>query len=137
MTKHSDSKAAKIRALLADGQKAKDIASILDVSQQYVYGVQNYERRKQKKAAATAATRVSPITGKPVRKYKKRKAAKAPVKKVEALIVVPKPEFLSMQQELEALRNRRPIEIEVPVPQPFSHYTFVQRLRILFLGGTA
>jgi hypothetical protein len=74
-----------------------------------------------------------------VRKYtkKKRKAAKAPVKKVEALIVVPKPEFLSMQQELEELRNRRLIEVEVPVPQPFSHYTFMQRLRILFLGGAA
>ena len=27
--------------------------------------------------------------------------------------------------------------IEVEVPQPFSHFTFWQRLRILFLGGAA
>jgi len=45
--------------------------------------------------------------------------------------------MLQMRQEIRDLRERPPIQIEVPVLQPFSHYTFWQRLRILFLGGAA
>ena len=151
MTKHSESKAAKIRALLADGQKPKDIAAILDVPVTYVYGVNHYDKRK-------AENRISLRTGKPVRKYTRRtdkaKAKQTPVKKAEALIVLPKGQFLQLQQEIETLTARvgtvvaentalrkeiqtLPKVIEVQVPQPFSHYTFWQRLRILFLGRAA
>jgi hypothetical protein len=45
--------------------------------------------------------------------------------------------MLQMRQEIRDLRERPPIQIEVPVLQPFSHLTFWQRLRILFLGGAA
>lgn len=143
MTKHSESKAAKIRALTADGQKPKAIAAILDVPVTYVYGVQYYAKQKAKTAKAKIQQPAS-----------KRKAKQAPVKKAEALIVLPKGQFLQLQQEIETLTTRigtvvdenlalrqeirtLPKTIEMPVPQPFSHYTFLQRLRILFLGRAA
>ena len=130
-------RAARIRTLLTEGRSVAEIAAVLGVTKQTVYNVAHHARKK-----AQNAVRISPRTGKPLRKYTKREGVKAevlaePSKKVEALIVVPKPEFLRMQQELETLRNRRPVEVEIPVPQPFSHYTFTQRLRILFFGGAA
>jgi hypothetical protein len=40
-------------------------------------------------------------------------------------------------RQLQEATKPRIQYIEVEVPQPFSHYTFWQRLRILFLGGAA
>lgn len=143
MTKHSESKAAKIRALLADGQKPKAVAAILDVPVTYVYGVNHYAKQKAKTARAKIKQPAS-----------KLKAKQAPVKKAEALIVLPKGQFLQLQQEIETLTTRvgtvveenialrrevqtLPKVIEVSVPQPFSHYSFWQRLGILFFGRAA
>ena len=140
MTKHSESKAAKIRALLADGQKPKAVAAILDVPVTYVYGVNHYAKQRAKTARAKIKQPAS--------------KSKAPVKKAEALIVLPKGQFLQLQQEIETLTTRigtivdenlalrrevqtLPKVIEVSVPQPFSHYSFWQRLGILFLGRAA
>lgn len=138
------SRSERVRILLKEGRSVQEIAATVGVTAQFVYNVQYSVRKKAKDAEAKPdAVRISPRTGKPVRKYTKRKAKKTladPKKKVEALIVVPKPEFLRMQEENVTLRREiqtLPKVIEVKVPQPFSHYTFMQRLRILFLGGAA
>lgn len=125
----------RIRTLLKEGRSTQEIMALTG-TRKHLVGLVKYHMERQENI------RISPLTGKPVRKYRKRGKVKAevlakPKKKVEALIVIPKPEFLRMKEELETLRNRRPVEVEIPVPQPFSHYTFWQRLRILFLGGAA
>lgn len=125
----------RIRTLLKEGRSTQEIMALTG-TRKHIVGLVKYHMERQENI------RISPITGKPVRRYVKRTKAKAevlakPKKKVEALIVVPKTEFLRMQEEIATLRNRRPVEVEIPVPQPFSHYTFWQRLRILFLGGAA
>lgn len=130
MTKHAESKAAKIRALTADGQKPKAIAAILDVPVSYVYGVQYYAKQKAKTAKAKIKQPAS-----------KRKAT--------PMQLISKAALRDMKQELKALHSenirltveaantRPPMYVEMPVPQPFSQYTFLQRLRILFLGRAA
>lgn len=108
------SRAARIRALLAEGRKPAEIAATLGTTLQYVYCVRNYDKTK-----AAANKRISAKTGKPVRKYTRRNVAK-PTPTTPAPKVV-----------------HQPIYVEVPVPQPFSHFTFWQRLRILFTGRTS
>lgn len=130
MTKQSESKAAKIRALLADGQKPKAVAAVLDVPVSYVYGVQHYAKHKAKTAKAKIKQPAS-----------KRKATPTQL--------ISKAVLRDMKQELKALHSenirlavevantRPPMYVEMPVPQPFSQYSFWQRLRILFLGRAA
>lgn len=125
----------RIRTLLKEGRSTQEIMALTG-TRKHIVGLVKYHMERQENI------RISPITGKPVRRYVKRTKAKAevlakPKKKAQALIVIPKDEFLRMQEEIATLRNRRPVEVEIPVPQPFSHYTFWQRLRILFLGGAA
>lgn len=139
MTKHSESKAAKIRTLLAEGQKPKNVAAILDVPVTYVYGVQYYAKQKAKKAKTTIKQPVS-----------------KPKAKAKQVVRVDKPTLLELdrnrlkdelfdtkelnEQLIRSLQEATTPKIvyrEVPVPQPFSHYTFWQRLRILFLGRAA
>lgn len=125
----------RIRTLLKEGRSTQEIMALTG-TRKHLVGLVKYHMERQENI------RISPLTGKPVRKYRKRGKVKAevlaaPKKKAQALIVIPKDEFLRMKEELETLRNRRPVEVEIPVPQPFSHYTFWQRLRILFLGGAA
>lgn len=135
MTKHSESKAAKIRALLADGQKPKAVAAILDVPVTYVYGVNHYAKQRAKTTRAKI----------------KQPASKQPASKSKATPtqLISKETLRCMKQELNALRTENirltveaatkipPMYVDMPVPQPFSHYTFLQRLRILFLGRAA
>lgn len=125
----------RIRAMLKEGRRPEEIMALTG-AKRHIVGLVKYHMERQENV------RISPKTGKPVRKYTKRGKVRAevlakPKKKIEALIVVPKSEFLRMKEELETLRSRSqwPVTVEVPVPQPFSHYTFWQRLRILFLGG--
>ena len=130
MTKQSESKAAKIRTLLADGQKPKAVAAILEVPVSYVYGVQHYAKHKAKTAKAKIKQPAS-----------KRKATPTQL--------ISKAVLRDMKQELKALHSenirlavevantRPPMYVEMPVPQPFSQYSFWQRLRILFLGRAA
>jgi uncharacterized protein YcbX len=130
MTKQSESKAAKIRALLADGQKPKAVAAVLDVPVSYVYGVNHYAKQKAKTARAKI----------------KQPASK---RKETPTQLISKAVLRDMKQELKALHSenirlavevantRPPMYVDMPVPQPFSHYSFWQRLRILFLGRAA
>jgi len=109
-------KAALIRALLKQKKKAKDIAAEVGCKVQYIYGVQNAARVRAKKAKAKRAytRKLELLKGAPKRKYTK-----------------------SGKYAKKATPEVRTQYIEVEVPQPFSHYTFWQRLRILFLGGAA
>ena len=135
-SKHKQTElSTRIRALLKEGRTPAEIMALTG-TRKHIVGLVKYHMERQENI------RISPTTGKPVRKYTKRKVkaeVRAKPKQGQALIVVPKPEFLRMQEELETLRSRSqwPVTVEVPVPQPFSHYTFWQRLRILFLGGAA
>ena len=117
-TNKPPSRAARIRALLAEGRKPAEIAATLGTTLQYIYGVRNYDKTRAKNKA-TSGKRISAKTGKPVRKYTRRNVAK-PTPTTPAPKVV-----------------HQPIYVEVPVPQPFSHFTFWQRLRILFTGRTS
>lgn len=113
---------AKIRKLLAQGMTARVIATMLECDPQIVYGVKYYDRKK--KAAARA--------------------------KAKAKAELPPPTTAGLQAQIEALREANkwlsaevkilrehpPITVEVPVPQPVSHYTFWQRVKLLF-GGQA
>lgn len=126
----------RIRALLKEGRTPAEIVALTG-TRKHIVGLVKYHMERQENV------RISPKTGKPVRKYTKRKVkaeVRAKPKQGQALIVVPKTEFLRMQDENMTLRREvqtLPKVIEVKVPQPFSHYTFMQRLRILFLGGAA
>lgn len=126
----------RIRALLKEGRTPAEIMALTG-AKRHIVGLVKYHMERQENI------RISPTTGKPVRKYTKRKVkaeVRAKPKQGQALIVVPKTEFLRMQDENMTLRREiqtLPKVIEVKVPQPFSHYTFMQRLRILFLGGAA
>lgn len=133
-SKHKQTElSTRIRALLKEGRTPAEIMALTG-TRKHIVGLVKYHMERQENI------RISPTTGKPVRKYTKRKVkaeVRAKPKQGQVLIVVPKTEFLRMQEEIATLRNRRPVEVEIPVPQPFSHYTFMQRLRILFLGGAA
>lgn len=162
-----ESKADKIRALTAQGMKPRDIAATVGSTLQSVYDVQYKERMRAKKKELASSVRISPVTGKPVRKYTKRKAKKSLAERGAELRRMTqerradrnvqvskftlleldrnrlKDEVFDLQElnsqlvrEIEHLKNRSPLTIELPVPQPFSHYTFMQRLGILFLGRT-
>ncbi len=150
-SKHKQTElSTRIRALLKEGRRPEEIMAITG-AQRHIVGLVKYHMERQENV------RISPKTGKPVRKYTKRKVkaeVRAKPKQGQALIVVPKPKFMQLQQEIETLTARvgtvveenaalrrevqtLPKVIEVKVPQPFSHYTFLQRLRILFFGGAA
>jgi hypothetical protein len=112
-------KAAIIRELLKDKTKSKSaIAEEVGCKVQYVFSVQNYDRVRARKLKAKRKIerQQERRNGAPKRKYTKRSSA--PTTPVAAPVV--KTQY-----------------IEIEVPQPFSHYTFWQRLRILFLGGAA
>ncbi len=113
MTKHSESKAAKIRAMLADGHKPKVVAAVLDVSVTYVYGVKSSAKQKVKAAN------------------------KAVLRSMQGKLAVMRGENSRMHAEAMAVTRPHPVYVEVPVPQPFYHFSFWQRLRILFLGRAA
>lgn len=147
-SKHKQTElSTRIRALLKEGRTPAEIMALTG-TRKHIVGLVKYHMERQENV------RISPTTGKPVRKYTKRKVkaeVRAKPKQGQALIVVPKTEFLRMQENIKMLtvqrdaldtllkthKNKPPVTVEVPVPQPFSHYTFLQRLRILFLGGAA
>ena len=159
-------KAELIRTLLKDKNKTRaQIAEEVGCSKQYVFSVQNAARVRAKKAKAKRAyeRKLEILNGAPKRKYtKKAESVAAPAAAPAAPAPAPKKSLadertmllwdrkrlkdeladaaesmLQMRQEIRDLRERPPIQIEVPVLQPFSHLTFWQRLRILFLGGAA
>jgi hypothetical protein len=109
-------KAALIRELLKQKKKAKEIAAEVGCLVQYVYSVQNADRVRARKAKARRdyERRKEIVAGSVKRKYVK-----------------------SGKYAKKATPEVRTQYIEVEVPQPFSHFTFWQRLRILFLGRAA
>jgi transposase-like protein len=136
-------KADMIRELITSGVSPAQVARDVGCKPQYVYGVIAYERKKVAKLKAKAKST-------PKRKY--TKSGKY-AKKVKSPLDVPmvkldRDQLKAEQAELHELNadfirqlqeaNKPRIQyIEVEVPQPFSHYTFWQRLRILFLGSAA
>jgi transcriptional regulator with XRE-family HTH domain len=158
-------KAELIRTLLKDKNKTRaQIADEVGCSKQYVFSVQNAARVRAKKAKAKRAyeRKLELLNGAPKRKYTKKAesvaapaAAPAPApapkkslaeerimlmwdrKRLKDELADAAESMLQMRQEIRDLRERPPIQIEVPVLQPISHLTFWQRLRILFLGGAA
>lgn len=114
-----ESKADKIRALTAQGMKPRDIAATVGSTLQSVYDVQYKDRMraktKGKKKELASSVRISPVTGKPVRKYKKRSAKKSRAE--QAVPTPPKVQY-----------------IEVEVPQPHYNLTWGQRFKALFTG---
>jgi len=154
-------KAELIRTLLKDKNKTRaQIADEVGCSKQYVFSVQNAARVRAKKARAKRQyeRKLEILNGAPKRKYTKKAesvaapaAAPAPKKsladertmllwdrkRLKDELADAAESMLQMRQEIRDLRERPPIQIEVPVLQPFSHLTFWQRLRILFLGGAA
>lgn len=140
------SRTARIRTLLAEGRSVAEIAAVLGVTKQMIYNVAYSVRKKEK-----SAKHISPRTGKPVRKYTKRGSVKAdkPMHVDEATLLEldrkrMKDELFDLKElneqlvrDIQTATTPKIVYREIPVPQPFSHYTFMQRLRILFLGGAA
>ena len=145
-------KAALIRALLKDKTKSKsDIAEEVGCKVQYVFSVQNHDRVRARKARAKRKLerQAELRNGAPKRKYTKSgKFAKQVPAPTTPMVELDRDQLKAEQAELHELNadfirqlqeatKPRIQYIEVEVPQPFSHYTFWQRLRILFLGGAA
>lgn len=138
-------KADMIRELLTSGVSPTQVARDVGCKPQYVYGVIAYERKKVTKLKAKAKAKAK-ANGAPKRKYvKSGKYAKKPttpmvefdrdqLKAEQAELNELNADFIRQLQEATKPRIQY---IEVEVPQPFSHYTFWQRLRILFLGSAA
>ena len=147
-------KAALVRALLKQKKTPKQIAAEVGCKPQYVYSVQTYEKTRAKKLRAKRQyeRRLELLKGAPKRKYVKsgKYAKKAEsglldgttfsqfdsdqVKAEQAELHELNAQFIKQLQEATKPKIQY---IEVEVPQPFSHFTFWQRLRILFLGGAA
>jgi transposase-like protein len=144
-------KADMIRELLTSGVSPAQVARDVGCKPQYVYGVIAYERRKAAKLKAKAkyARKKEVAGGAPKRKYTKSgKYAKPAPAPTTPMVELDRDQLKAEQAELHELNadfirqlqeaNKPRIQyIEVEVPQPFSHYTFWQRLRILFLGSAA
>ena len=137
-SKESMIKNVEIRKLLAEGKTPGEVAALMGVPVTRVYSVRAYDKKKQ---VAQAKTKRKP--GRP-------KGSKNSVKRTAPMQLIRKDVLKNMQQELNTLRTENarlcaeavkvcppPVYVEVPVPQPFSQYTFWQRLRILFLGRAA
>lgn len=108
------SRAERVRILLKEGRSVKEIAATVGVAAQFVYNVR-YDAAKKAKAAQAApdGVRISEKTGKPVRKYKKRRVKPAST---------PTPTPPKVQY------------IEIEVPQPHYNLTWGQRFKALFTG---
>ena len=112
------SRSARVRVLLKEGRSVQEIAATVGVTTQFVYNVQYHERKKNK-AEPTEPVRISAKTGKPVRKYT-RKKAKKPLVERTALPPVPAEPQVKY--------------IEIEVPQPHYNLTWGQRFKALFTG---
>jgi hypothetical protein len=132
---NKETKADKIRALTAQGMKPRDIAATVGSTLQAVYDVQYRDRikarvAKKKLASVSVSPRISPVTGKPVRKYKKRKAKKSLAERGA--------ELKRMAEERRAERAvptpPKVQYIEIEVPQPHYNLTWGQRFKALFTG---
>ena len=112
------SKASQILVLLTQGKSAPEIADTLKVSRAFVYTIKS-------KAKANGTIALTPAKrGRP--KGSKNKVKKPPMQ------LIRKDVLANLKEEIATLRLREPVFVEVAVPQPISHYSFTQRLKILF-----
>lgn len=137
MTKHSESKAAKIRALLADGQKPKAVAAVLDVPVSYVYGVNHYAKQRAKTARAKIKQPASKPKAKKAVSVDKATLLELDRNRLKDELFDTKELNEQLIRSLQEATTPKIVYREVSVPQPFSHYSFWQRLGILFLGRAA
>lgn len=112
------SRSARVRVLLKEGRSVQEIAATVGVTTQFVYNVQYHERKKAK-GAKLEPVRISAKTGKPVRKYTKRKAKKSLAERIALPPVPAEPQVKY---------------IEIEVPQPHYSLTWGQRFKALFTG---
>lgn len=103
------SRAKRVRILLKEGRSIQEIAATVGVTLQYIYNI----RYQQKVKGERESARISPLTGKPVRKYTRRKTTL--VEKTKA--VEPTIRY-----------------IEIPVQQPHYDLSWGQRLKAFFTG---
>jgi transposase len=102
------SKKSQILSLLKEGKSAREIAAIVNVSPAYIYTTKN-RANTQGNLSLPPAKRGRPKGS----KNKKPRAAKT----------------IKHLQEIPQVSVRY---VEIPVPQPFSHFSFLERLKILF-----
>lgn len=144
-TKESLARNVEVRRLLAEGKSPAEIANQMGVTVSAVYGVRHYDRSKAQKARITPTSKPAP-----------RKAGRPKGSKNKQVVSVDKTTLLELdrnrlkdelfdtkelnEQLIRSLQEATTPKIvyrEVSVPQPFSHYSFWQRLGILFFGRTA
>jgi transposase len=114
----AQSKHSQILVMLTQGKSVPEIAEALGVTRAYVYTTKT-------KAKANGTLALAPAKrGRP--KGSKNKPKKPPMQ------LVRKDVLANLKEEIATLKSREPIFVEVPVPQPISHYSFMQRLKILF-----
>ena len=101
------SKKAQILSLLKEGKSAREIAAIVNVSPAYIYTTKN-RANTQGNLSLPPAKR-----GRPKGSKNKKPRAKP----------------TTHLQEVPQVSIRY---VEIPVPQPFSHFSFLERLKILF-----
>ena len=138
-------KAALIREMLAQGKDSKEIAAEVGCLVQYVYGVRNYERTKAKKAQAKAKyeRKKAIVAGAVKRKYTKKSTVDKRTmleldrNRLKDMVFDLSETNEQLIKQIQEATKPKIQYIEVEVPQPFSHFTFWQRLRILFLGRSA
>lgn len=131
-----ETKADKIRALTAQGMKPRDIAATVGSTLQAVYDVQYRDRksvdkvidRLNGKKKLASSVRISPITGKPVRKYKKKKKSLAE-RGAELRRMTEERKQKTQQPEPPKVQY-----IEIEVPQPHYNLSWGQRFKALFTG---
>jgi transposase len=125
------SRTQRVRILTKEGRSVQEIAATVGVTTQFVYNVQWHERKKAKAAEAAAASpRISTVTGKPVRPYKKRKAKKSLAERGAELR-----QWAAERTELPPVPAEPQVKyIEIEVPQPHYSLTWGQRFKALFTG---
>ena len=132
-----------VRALLTEGRTVEEIMALTG-TKRHLVGLIKYHMERQ------ANQRISKVTGKPVRRYVKRKKAKAkakpavaaPIKDTtfvrvaEAYVAGLERTNIRLKEQLRAAPKPeiKTQYIEIEVPQPHYNLTWRQRFAALFLG---
>ena len=121
-TKHQPTKLSqRIRKLLKEGRSTAEIMALTG-THKHIVGLVKYHMERQENA------RISPITGKPVRKYKKNRKSLAE-RGAELRRMVKERKQQAKQPEPPKVQY-----IEIEVPQPHYNLTWGQRFKALFTG---
>ena len=123
-SKHQPTELSKrIRVLLKEGRTPAEIMALTG-AKRHIVGLVKYHMERQENI------RISPITGKPVRKYTKRKAKKSLAERGAELR-----QWAAERTELPPVPAEPQVKyIEIEVPQPHYSLTWGQRFKALFTG---